>query len=204
MKILHNLGFSLFLLASLAHGEVAGPGAAGVVWSAQCDGYLVTVPEGWFLDNKIAANQGVDMFFLPTGAPRNLQANMPAYAYVMPTVKVLESGQRTSVKELINLAVKDYSNEDVSTTFVVSQTDWGLDSGTRKITVAHISSPGLQKYDAIAYDEDDLSIFAVTVSAQTPRMLAEKEGVLKQIVSSAKVIHSSGARPPCPLLPGSN
>ena len=43
--------------------SIVGYGGGGVVWSLNCDGYLVSVPKGWALDNKFAAASGIDMFF---------------------------------------------------------------------------------------------------------------------------------------------
>lgn len=131
---------------------------------------------------------------------------MPVYAYVMPTFKPQKAGplkpsQQPSVQGLIELASQDYMRADASTKVAVFSTNWGLESKDRKVTLAHISAPALGKFDAIAYDEDDLSIFAVTLTANSPQLLAEREAFLKQIVSSAIVIHTIGARPPCPALP---
>lgn len=206
MKKLHHVGFALFFLAACAHANVVGAGGGGIVWSLQCDGYLVKVPDGWILDNKIAAAHGIDMFFLPVAAPRVLDNGMSVYAYVMPTVKNRNAGPlkaelQPSVQGLIDLAAKDYMRADASTKVAVSSTDWGFDSKDRKITLAHISAPALGKYDAIAYDEDSRSIFAVSLTAKSPQLLAENEVLLKQIVASAKVIHTVGVRPPCPVLP---
>lgn len=190
---------ALLLIVPISHAEVVEAGGRAIAWSLRCDGYLVKVPEGWILDNKIAASQGVDMFFLPKDSPRALSNTMPVFAYVMPTVKAMRPGQQASVQGLIDLAVQDYKRIDSSTKVEVSQTDWALDARDRKITLVHISAPAVRKYDAIAYDEDSHSIFAITVTAKDPKTLSESEEFLKRLTTSAKVIHSVGLRQPCHL-----
>lgn len=204
MKRLHSLACALLLTAINSYAEVVNAGGGGLVWSMRCDGYMVQVPDGWFLDNKIAAREGIDMFFLPNGAPRILSNKMPVYAYVMPTAKPPGAAQQAGVQGLINSAFQDYKRADASSTFTVSANAWELDAKERKVTLAHISAPALGKFDAIAYDENEQAIFAVTLTANSAKLLAEKEGFLKQIVSSAKFIRSNASKPPCPPLPALN
>ena len=201
MKLLHYFTLVLLFIATSSYANVVGPGGGGVVWSLQCDGYLVKVPAGWILDNQLAARHGMDMFFLPTEAPRVLSTNMPVFAYVMPAVKVSNSGQKVTVQGMIDYAVQSYLKRDASTKVLVSVNDWGLDSKDRKVTLAQITAPTLGKFEAIAYDEDEQSIFEVALVAKSAELLAEKKDFLKQIVLSAKIIHNLGAKPPCPILP---
>ena len=78
---------SLAGIASAVSAEVIRAGGGGIVFSNHCDGFAARVPDGWVLDTRAAASQGVDMLFYPDGAdPSDLNA-LQVYAYVMPSVK---------------------------------------------------------------------------------------------------------------------
>jgi hypothetical protein len=190
-------------LLSPALAETQRHGGGGLVLSSNCDGYLAGVPEGWVLDNGAAASQGVDMLFYLEGAnPSNLNS-LNIYAYVMPTVKAINGKMAPSADELAREAFSEYRKSDDSATLSKQHYLLRRPQSVSKLTTYEIIAPKLNKYENIAYIENDRVIFAIVLSASSKSLLSKHSVFMKEVIESGLILSGDRQDGVCKLENGS-
>lgn len=179
-------------IASAVSAEVVRAGGGGIVFSSHCDGFAARVPDGWVLDTRAAASQGVDMLLYPDGAdPSDLNA-LQVYAYVMPSVKRVAGQQDDlTVDMLADDALADYRKHDPAAT--LQSIAWAdpVPRSVRRIQLYDLQAPRMRKHQRIAYVENEAVIFAVALSATSPALLEQHADVVRAIASSGLILTGS-------------
>lgn len=189
------MGMAMLALAGIASAvsaDVVRAGGGGIVFSSHCDGFVGKVPDGWVLDTRAAASQGVDMLLYPDGAdPSDLNA-LQVYTYVMPSVKRVAGQQDDlSVDILEGDALADYRKHDPAAT--LQSLAWAdpVPRSARRIQLYDLQAPRMRKHERIAYVENEAVIFAVALSATSPALLEQHADVVQSIASSGLILTGS-------------
>lgn len=171
----------------------------GIVWSSQCHGLMVGVPEGWLLDTRLAAAQGIDMLFYPRSARQpDGRVDLSLMVYVMPTIKRKE-GKAQSTDGLIAEALVNLREEDPAAQSQVEPSAT-LAGGEVQLTTVQFDAARMPLFEEVTYLEDKDVIFAIILAARSAPQRAAHAGFTKAIARDASLLVSQATSPPCPGL----
>ncbi len=193
---------ALFLMpsAQVYSAETApAESGGGIVWSKQCQGLLVGVPDGWVLDNRLAAAQGIDMLFYPTAARKqDGRVDLSLMIYVMPTVKQ-DNGTSVSTNDLIAEAQVNLRSQDPAAQWQV-EAPVPAAAGGLQLTTAQFEAARMPLFEEVTYLEDKDVIFAIVLAARSPSQRLENAGMTQSMARAASIPVSQQSSPPCPVL----
>ena len=125
--------------------------------------FFITAPQGWVLDNKSGASQGVYMIFYPVG---QTWRDSPVMAYGKSTTK---NEKIKTIEDHVNKVINDFHNHGSPDYVGARQPSIFLPDG-KEVVIYFFEGDQWGNYEAAAYFEEESTINYLVFNARTKRM----------------------------------